>query len=743
MPLLQTGRESENGKTLPPEGGPTVLGDTSVIMIKQERPDEAEIRELAAKMVEANKAKMVAANQTATVQNASRTALQSQLFANNQTSLLNMVNRTGLTTKGLEKKQVTNIPEDKKPIDEDSQRGRFGWVTLGKAFIPYILRQGEQYCAVRMVENKLLNKYLSYLHADIYNCTCIRSYYITDAEARILNEINVRHCDAQFGRDHFTNKDLVVRLQDAAEFYSFLDVCYNKLLLSSNNPNDKCGFIRINGESVVPYTVRNNVKFVPLFYFEGETDSLKLKAEKLEGWDLAYLKFCCKVQGIRNELFASETCSVISLNDIKSYFPSGTSFEDYWPSKVIDSQLLVSSKTQNANPSWTKQPAGSVPVSATKPVTPIQRSVPVAHTPPMAGTPGPHGNLPAAVINGWAAANIINGQQYQAMVSQQSNIVRMAQAQSLQNNMTATTTYNNIRPRSGPTGNATYYYPQVGAAMRSIFLSLPLHFGQGWYYIFSVPQMEMVQQAPPPLVRTTLAANIPIGTPTYASANVPGALHILHSDAANRVGYSTSLLKSSQSRPSSNQPNSAKPPPPLIPVNGTNRYGTNPVTDVIDLSASQTGQRRQQPSQAQNGRMAKESSIGKRMIQISDIPTFGSHTPYQVKKVLVDNKMVPCINAKPYIYSELLMTLPDLVKHFFPNTPVVGVQKILQDVLNVNLYRGNRAQMETLRLAGKCVTEGDNLPLIQVRDVMQYMPQMKYVLEHNKNDPLAKRQRTS
>lgn len=77
---------------------------------------------------------------------------------------------------------------------------------------------------------------------------------------------------------------------------------------------------------------------------------------------------------------------------------------------------------------------------------------------------------------------------------------------------------------------------------------------------------------------------------------------------------------------------SAKPPPPLIPVNGTNRYGTNPVTDVIDLSASQTGQRRQQPSQAQNGRMAKESSIGKRMIQISDIPTFGSHTPYQVRR---------------------------------------------------------------------------------------------------------------
>ena len=27
-------------------------------------------------------------------------------------------------------------------------------------------------------------------------------------------------------------------------------------------------------------------------------------------WDLAYLKFCCKVQGIRNELFANDVCKV-------------------------------------------------------------------------------------------------------------------------------------------------------------------------------------------------------------------------------------------------------------------------------------------------------------------------------------------------------------------------------------------------------------------------------------------------
>lgn len=151
-----------------------------------------------------------------------------------------------------------------------------------------------------------------------------------------------------YGTQAFTQKDLVVRLSDADEFYKFLDICYNKLSREGGGENlngsSRCGFIRINRESVVPYTVRDGHKYVPLFYFEGETENLKLKADRLEGWDLSYLKFCCKVQGIRNELFASETCSVISLADIKTYFPLGTEFEEYWPNKMLESQLLVPSK---------------------------------------------------------------------------------------------------------------------------------------------------------------------------------------------------------------------------------------------------------------------------------------------------------------------------------------------------------------------------------------------------------------
>jgi hypothetical protein len=36
----------------------------------------------------------------------------------------------------------------------------------------------------------------------------------------------------------------------------------------------------------------------------------------VDGWDLAYLKFCCKVQGIRNELFANDVCKVEHDDDL-------------------------------------------------------------------------------------------------------------------------------------------------------------------------------------------------------------------------------------------------------------------------------------------------------------------------------------------------------------------------------------------------------------------------------------------
>ena len=258
--------------------------------IKEERHDEAEIKELARKMVEAHKlqaAKQVSNQQSFLGNHNNFGGIQSSV--QNQSSILNYLQRkpVAMSNNSNQAQSVSNGHDDSKPADEESLKGHFGWESFnsGKIHIPYIIRQSEKYCAVRIVEQKLLNKYLNVLHQDLYNCTNIRSYYITDVEARLLDEINFRHCDQYFGKEKFSMKDLIVRLTDAQKFQQFLDVCYKKLT-NLSTPNDKCGFIRINNESVVPYTVRDGQKMVPLFYFEGETDNLKLKADSLSGWDL-------------------------------------------------------------------------------------------------------------------------------------------------------------------------------------------------------------------------------------------------------------------------------------------------------------------------------------------------------------------------------------------------------------------------------------------------------------------------
>jgi len=449
---------------------------STMVAVKEERPDEAEIRELAEKMKEANKAKMSAPTPVGRMLSSG---------VGGQTTLTGFLARTPAAVTVPPQTNVSKAAEDKKPIDEESQRGRFGWSVLNTIPIPYILREGEKFCAVRMIENKLLNKYLSFLHSDIYNYTNVRSYYITDAEARVLNEINVRHCDFHYGREHFlAGKDHVVRLQDAGEFVTYLDVCFNKLNQTPATGCARCGFIRINDESVVPYTVKDNVKYVPLFYFEGETESLKLKAETLEGWDLAYLKFCCKVQGIRNELFASETCSVISLNDIMSYFPAPTKFADYWPTKVTDCQLLSKNPVAN-NGKWTKQTANHAPpISAAKPATAQPRSFPPTLTPPAAGTPG--ASAAALPTSMWSIMQQQQQQQQQEAVRQ----YRIAQASQVD-----------------ATSNQRFWQQakQVQPAQRN----------QNYMQSRNM-QMQPGKSLPPPLVRNPSNPNQPMMTPERA-----------------------------------------------------------------------------------------------------------------------------------------------------------------------------------------------------------------------------------
>lgn len=88
------------------------------VQIKQELPDEAEIRELAAKMVEANKAKMASMPATQTNRSSNITTNQGQ------TSILGYFNRSGNKVTPEQLSPDSSDKKKEKPaIDEQSQKG--------------------------------------------------------------------------------------------------------------------------------------------------------------------------------------------------------------------------------------------------------------------------------------------------------------------------------------------------------------------------------------------------------------------------------------------------------------------------------------------------------------------------------------------------------------------------------------------------------------------------------------------
>ncbi|XP_046400075.1 uncharacterized protein LOC124166557 isoform X2 [Ischnura elegans] len=740
-------------------------------------------------MVEANKTKLAA---TAASRNSHST--NNHVIQSGQTSIQNFLTKQATpANKDVSKKPAENV-EKETPIDEESAKGRFGWETFGKCYVPYVFRRGVKYVAVRMVEMKLLNKFLAHVHPDLYSCTCIRSYFITEAEARLLNEINIRHSEGQFGKENFTCKDSVVLLQDAIEFYNFLEVTYSKLLLHKNDPKDKCGFIRINGEAVVPFTVRDGEKYVPLFYFEGETDNLKLKAKQLEGWDLSYLKFCCKVQGIRNELFASDTCSVISLNDIKSYFPASTQFQDYWPSKVINPLILDNVSTGAQQGAWTKQPGGApativkTSVSSSLPSHHISKSIissdnqmkmlqtnshvptPSLHQPQIPPTTTIHSSArmnvcqtstsSAAAINGWSG--LVGGQPTYQTTNQ---TMRLASTGIPGLNPVSTASsrqYPSTRARPGQP-----YYAQVPMT------------GSATLPPTQSTLSSTVASHPPPLIRGTAApSNLVSPHRSQQHAQMQSQHH------TQRLQQQAHQLQPQPQAPQvqrqpQHQPQHHQQRQPQQTQHHQQRQQQQQQQQQHQQQQQQQQHQQQQHHQLQqqrqqeihsrvqqqnnqvlgnvrggstsvhagggsNGDLSRHDPAAYKLIQIQETQVTGQHMPYKVSKAYVEGQLVPCINAKPYIYSELLMTLPDLASHFFSSVSWHTLRQVLQDVLGVSLFRGNRLHMQVLRSSGKCQSSSDIVPLVQVRDVMQYMPQLRYMFGRINNDEsLSKRQRTS
>ncbi|CAG5120240.1 unnamed protein product, partial [Candidula unifasciata] len=221
------------------------------------------------------------------------------------------------------------------PIDSDSVKGIFGWETVDDTNIPCILRQQKKFVSVRIVERKLLSKYPNTFPDELGKKDPLVSYFITESEANLLNEINTTHCDFEYGHNPFTVKDLIVDLEEFVEFFNIVKKTFPEDFLSKiggepaapgvsapvkTDLSQFCGWIQINN-TVSPYIVRidngRQVKLVPLsviMYAAGLLTNSNIHGLLPTPQECAMLNETCKVAGF--DFMFGKSTRLISVSEV-------------------------------------------------------------------------------------------------------------------------------------------------------------------------------------------------------------------------------------------------------------------------------------------------------------------------------------------------------------------------------------------------------------------------------------------
>lgn len=219
--------------------------------------------------------------------------------------------KQGSTGDATQKEKEKAPQEDS--IDFDSIRGVFGWATVDGINVPYIIRKYRKFVAVRIVEKKILSKYPNSFPDELGKKEPLISYFVTEAEANLLNEINTVHCSFEYGHQPFTTKDLIVDLVEFEEFYNLVKKTFPEDVLATMTGHsnlagvdDKkvelskvCGWIQINN-TVTPYIIRPAGKFVPLsviVYAAGLLTKERVEGLSPTSEECGFLNATCQAAG--------------------------------------------------------------------------------------------------------------------------------------------------------------------------------------------------------------------------------------------------------------------------------------------------------------------------------------------------------------------------------------------------------------------------------------------------------------
>lgn len=147
---------------------------------------------------------------------------------------------------------------------------------------------------------------------------------MTDNEAKLLNDINVNHCEYQYGYDPFGTKDVVVCLPDVIILYKFLDTSKEIFAQGlSKSGIDWLGFVNISGSHIVPYICKSSTvdssirrKYVPQSLVQHRVLLVKVEKTDMNEWDASYLRMLCIYAGLEHLQIQSNDVLCL-LDDLK------------------------------------------------------------------------------------------------------------------------------------------------------------------------------------------------------------------------------------------------------------------------------------------------------------------------------------------------------------------------------------------------------------------------------------------
>ena len=286
----------------------------------------------------------------------------------------------------------------KPEVDIVSQKGAFGWVSIEDNNVPYVLRDGNPYVSVRMIEHKLLSRYPSTYPEEISKRPPLVSEYITPAEANLFDEINQDHCGLEYGPAAFTIKDIVVKLVDFKEFFEIVRKHFDPQPLEVvprvekplEVPPPTGGWLQVNN-TVVPYVRRLEVKLLPVSILQFSAGLLK--DLQVEGYDLtelecAYLtKLCAEAKVTFQFKVPTKVLPaplVCQLSKDKVFFTELSEDDPFDEAVHLDDVASAVNEAQRV------PPIPIVPTTPAIPVVPTPPSIPMVAPPqsmPMVGTP--------------------------------------------------------------------------------------------------------------------------------------------------------------------------------------------------------------------------------------------------------------------------------------------------------------------------------------------------------------------